>query len=284
MAVAVAARTGVRSAGASVVPHYDAWPEPLVRLDRAAGAARLLGARHRRGDGGHRPRRIVAGPRPLARNGLARPSPRPLPSRRELPALTHGRGRSQCPDSQQEAACRLGSNRSRRRVRSPRGADPSSGGQRNRGRGGRSRRSEAPAEALGDLLSGGQRKPRRRAADRVRGRQDADPSSGSQRNPGRDLGIGLRGAPGPRSVVSQSTKHRFETLTATHSGADRDSVVSGSTTPARERPRRLPPRGPGRTHRACGESVRLDRPEAVGAVDRAVHPRLEGDLRLVAAG
>ena len=40
----------------------------------------------------------------------------------------------------------------------------------------------------------------------------------------------------------------------------------------------------GRGPAALGASVRFDLAEAVGAVDRAVHPRLEWNLRLVAAG
>ena len=80
--------------GASVVPHYDAWPEALSRADRAAVAARLGRARHRRGDGRRRPRRVVAGPRPFAGHGLAGAPPRAASGRRasfrsrHLPART----------------------------------------------------------------------------------------------------------------------------------------------------------------------------------------------------
>ena len=74
-------------AGASVVPHYDAWPEPLSRAARAPGAARLGRARDRRGDGDRRPRRLVAGPRPGPRHRLARPPPRAVPRRGRVPAL-----------------------------------------------------------------------------------------------------------------------------------------------------------------------------------------------------
>ena len=61
-----------------------------VGAHRAPGAARLGGARDRRGDRGRRPRRRVAGPRPVAGHGLARPPPRPLPRRRDVPDLSGG--------------------------------------------------------------------------------------------------------------------------------------------------------------------------------------------------
>ena len=73
--------------GVSVVPHYDAWPEPfsaLIALQAPRGSV-VLG--HRRGDGRRRARRVVAGPRPVAGHGLARPPSRALPRRRGVPAL-----------------------------------------------------------------------------------------------------------------------------------------------------------------------------------------------------
>ncbi len=60
--------------GASVVPHYDAWPEALC-AGGAAVAAPVGRPRHRRGNGRRRPRRGVAGPRPFAGHGLARTPP-----------------------------------------------------------------------------------------------------------------------------------------------------------------------------------------------------------------
>ena len=61
------------------------------RAHRAAGAARVRGPRHRRGDGRRRPRRGVAGPRPIARHGLAGSPPRALPRGRHVPVLAAGR-------------------------------------------------------------------------------------------------------------------------------------------------------------------------------------------------
>src|SRR6185295_1308293 len=59
---------------------------------------------------------------------------------------------------------------------------------------------------------------------------------------------------------------------------------SASTDPPRNQERR-PDEGAVHTSAgSSGRSVRADRPEAVRAVDRAVHARLEGNLRLVAAG
>ena len=58
-----------------------------VRAGRAAGAARVGRCWDRRGDRGHRPGRGVAGPRRVARHGLARPPPRTLSRGRGLPGL-----------------------------------------------------------------------------------------------------------------------------------------------------------------------------------------------------
>ena len=74
--------------GVSVVPHYDALARAVLRADRAPGAARLRRARHRRGDRGRRPRRLVAGPRRRPGHGLARPPPRTVPCRGCVPGLT----------------------------------------------------------------------------------------------------------------------------------------------------------------------------------------------------
>ena len=62
----------------------------VVGAHRAPGAARLGGPGDRRGDRGRRPRRRVAGPRPVARDGLARPPPRAVPRRRDVPGLAAG--------------------------------------------------------------------------------------------------------------------------------------------------------------------------------------------------
>ena len=67
-------------AGASVVPHYDAWPEPftaLIALQAPRGSV-VLGIDEETADG--RPRRGVAGPRPVAGHGLAGSPSRPLPA------------------------------------------------------------------------------------------------------------------------------------------------------------------------------------------------------------
>ena len=76
--------------GASVVPHYDAWPEPmsaLVALQAPRGSV-VLGIDEETAvigrDG------VVAGPRRLAGDGLARPATRPPPGRGRVPHLTRG--------------------------------------------------------------------------------------------------------------------------------------------------------------------------------------------------
>ena len=73
--------------GTSVVPHYDAWPEPmsaLVALQAPRGSV-VLGIDEETAvigrDG------VVAGPRRVAGHGLARPAPRAAPRRRDLPGL-----------------------------------------------------------------------------------------------------------------------------------------------------------------------------------------------------
>ncbi len=73
--------------GASVVPHYDAWPEPLSALIALPGAARLGRPRHRRGDRAGRLGRDLGGAWPFAGHGLARPPSRSLPDGRHVPAL-----------------------------------------------------------------------------------------------------------------------------------------------------------------------------------------------------
>ena len=80
---------------ASVIPHYDAWPEPLSALIALQAPRGSRGARDRRGDRGRRPRRRVAGPRPVAGHGLARSPARPLSGRGDVPDLTSLRQRGQ---------------------------------------------------------------------------------------------------------------------------------------------------------------------------------------------
>ena len=90
LAAPLAGRARRSSTASSVLPHYDAWPEPfaaLLVLQAPRGGGR---ARDRRGDGGRRPRRRVAGPRPRAGDGLARPPPRAVPRGRGVPALGAG--------------------------------------------------------------------------------------------------------------------------------------------------------------------------------------------------
>ncbi len=79
--------------GASVVPHYDAWPEPmsaLVALQAPRGSV-VLGIDEETAvigrDG------VVAGPRGLAGDGLARAATRPPPGRGRVPHLTVARSR-----------------------------------------------------------------------------------------------------------------------------------------------------------------------------------------------
>ena len=73
--------------GASVVPHYDAWPEPmsaLIALQAPRGSV-VLGIDEETAR--RRPGRRVAGPRPVPGHGLAGPPSRALPRRRHVPAL-----------------------------------------------------------------------------------------------------------------------------------------------------------------------------------------------------
>ena len=93
--------------GASVVPHYDAWPEALVRPGRPAVAAPVGRPRHRRGNSRDRPRRCVAGPRPIPRHGLARAPPRTLSGGGLVPALTGRQSPGMSPDSRRTWPRRL---------------------------------------------------------------------------------------------------------------------------------------------------------------------------------
>ena len=74
--------------GIAVLPHYDAWPEPLTALValQAPRAAVIVGIDEDTAVVGRR--RRVAGPRPRARDGLARAPPRAVPQGRGVPDLT----------------------------------------------------------------------------------------------------------------------------------------------------------------------------------------------------
>ena len=74
----------------SVVPHYDAWPEPfsaLIAFQAPRGSTLGIDEDTYRGRG---PRRWVAGPRRVARDGLARSPPGTLPRRRGVSGLVGG--------------------------------------------------------------------------------------------------------------------------------------------------------------------------------------------------
>ena len=78
--------------GASVVPHYDAWPEPLsalVALQAPRGSV-VLGIDEETAVVGSR--RGVAGPWAVAGHGLARTPPRSLSGGRHIPVLRDGHG------------------------------------------------------------------------------------------------------------------------------------------------------------------------------------------------
>ena len=88
-AVAAALGAGTRASrrGVSVIPHYDAWPEPLsalIALQAPRGSV-VLGIDEETAvigrDG------AMAGPRRRARHRLAWPPPRTVPRRRDVPDL-----------------------------------------------------------------------------------------------------------------------------------------------------------------------------------------------------
>ena len=78
------------ASGVSVIPHYDAWPEPLsalIALQAPRGSV-VLGIDEETAV--DRPRRGVAGPRRRAGHGLARPPARAVPRRGHVPDLGIG--------------------------------------------------------------------------------------------------------------------------------------------------------------------------------------------------
>ena len=83
---------------ATVIPHYDAWPEALSAAFVLQSPRGPRDARHRRGHRGRRAGRVLAGPGGRPGDGLAGPPSRTVPPRRRLPDLRPSRpGRPNAP-------------------------------------------------------------------------------------------------------------------------------------------------------------------------------------------